>query len=335
MAEKALFQQLAEGIGAGESKLIPRIFEALIDENEAKVLLAAAPPATIDEISEKTGIPGDNIEKMIDPLFKKGLIFKSKKEGATRYYRVRSVPQLHDATALYLDASRDFLDLWKDYMAREWDEYGRKLEAILPQPVVRVIPVNISIEPQTQILAFDDVKSIVEGAKNLAVAKCSCRVIEGKCGRPLEVCIQVDRAADYAIERGTGRKLSKEETITILKMCEEEGLVHVTNNRRDPGHVICNCCDDCCLNWPSIKAGSKRWVVPSRFEAVVDAELCSGCETCLDRCFFDAISIEDDISIVDPEKCMGCGVCTVTCPNEAISLKEVRPADFVPVSGMT
>jgi Fe-S-cluster-containing hydrogenase component 2/DNA-binding MarR family transcriptional regulator len=330
MTDKALFQQLAEGIGAGESKLMPEIFEALIDENEARVLLAAAPPATIDEISEKTGIPGDNIEKMIDPLFKKGLIFKSKKEGATRYYRVRSVPQLHDATAVSLDASRDFLDLWKDYMATEWDGYGRRLEAILPQPVVRVIPVNISIEQQTQILAFDDVKSIVEGARNLAVTKCSCRVIDGKCGRPLEVCIQVDRAADYAIERGTGRKLNKEETITILKMCEEEGLVHVADNRRQPGHVICNCCDDCCLNWPSIKAGSKKWVVPSRFEAVVDAELCSGCETCLDRCFFDAISIEDDISTVDSEKCMGCGVCAVTCPTEAMSLKEVRPADFVP-----
>jgi len=330
MTDKGLYQQLAEGIGAGESKLIPRIFEALIDESEARVLLAAAPPATIDEISEKTGSPGDNIEKMIDPLFEKGLIFKSKKEGATRYYRVRSVPQLHDATALYLDASRDFLDLWKDYMATEWDEYGRKLEAILPQAAVRVIPVNISIQQQTQILTFDDVKGIVEGARNLAVAKCSCRVIDGKCGRPLEVCIQVNRAADYAIERGTGRKLSKEETITILKMCEEEGLVHVADNRREPGHVICNCCDDCCLNWPSIKAGSKRWVVPSRFEAVVDAELCSGCETCLDRCFFDAISIEDDISVVDPEKCMGCGVCTVTCPSEAMSLKEIRPADFVP-----
>ena len=145
MTDKGLYQQLAEGIGAGESKLIPRIFEALIDESEARVLLAAAPPATIDEISEKTGIPEDNIEKMINPLFEKGLIFKSKKEGATRYYRVRSVPQLHDATAVSLDASRDFLDLWKDYMATEWDEYGRLLETVLPQPVVRVIPVNISI----------------------------------------------------------------------------------------------------------------------------------------------------------------------------------------------
>jgi electron transport complex protein RnfB len=84
------------------------------------------------------------------------------------------------------------------------------------------------------------------------------------------------------------------------------------------------------LNWPSIRAGSKKWVLPSRFEAVVDAELCIACETCLDRCFFDAISMEDDISVVDPDKCMGCGVCTVTCPTEAISLKEVQPEDFVP-----
>ena len=35
---------------------------------------------------------------MIDPLFKKGLLFKSKKPDGTRYYRVRNVLQMHDST---------------------------------------------------------------------------------------------------------------------------------------------------------------------------------------------------------------------------------------------
>ena len=332
MTEKNVYQELAEAIGAGESALIPRIFEALADESEAQVLLAAAPAATVDEIAEKSGLSKRDIQKMLDPLFKKGLIFKSKKPGDLRYYRVRHVLQFHDATALAPDVSRETLDLWKEYMDTEWQDDFERFKSALPQPVVRVVPVNVSIDSTTRILAFDDVKSIVEGAKNLAVTNCSCRVIDGKCGKPLEVCMQVNRAADYALERGIGRKLSVDEAIEMLRMCEEEGLVHVSDNRKASGHVICNCCSDCCISWPSITPGVRKFVAPSRFEAQVDAELCSGCEVCLDRCFFGAVSMagENGTAVVDPEKCMGCGVCAVTCPTEAINLKETRPEDFVP-----
>jgi heterodisulfide reductase subunit A-like polyferredoxin len=77
--------------------------------------------------------------------------------------------------------------------------------------------------------------------------------------------------------------------------------------------------------------GPKKWVSPSRFEADVDSDLCTGCEACVGRCFFDALSVNEDMAAVDPEKCLGCGVCTVVCPTEALKLKEVRSADFVPV----
>ena len=79
MAEGTLYQKLAEAVGAGDSKYIPGIFETLTDEKEAKVLLAAAPPATIQELAQKTGLKEEEVEAMVDPLFKKGLLFKSKK----------------------------------------------------------------------------------------------------------------------------------------------------------------------------------------------------------------------------------------------------------------
>lgn len=333
MESQSVYKQLAEAIGASDSLIIPEIFHELIGEKEARVLLAASPPATIEEISAKSGIPKEEIEGMIEPLFKKGLIFTSVKEGQTRYYRVRTVPQFHDATAVAPDASKELLGLWRKYMDTEWSEYSRKIEALLPQPVVRVLPVNVSVEHTTQILAFEDVRSIVESARNLAVTKCSCRVITGApCGKPIDVCIQVNRAADYAIQRGTGRRLTKEEAVEMLKMCEEEGLVHVADNRQEVGHIICNCCEDCCLNWPSLRTGLKKWVVPSRFEARVDDDLCSGCELCTDRCYFDALKMDRKrgIAAIDPERCMGCGLCMVICPTGAISLKDVRPVSFIP-----
>ena len=87
------------------------------------------------------------------------------------------------------------------------------------------------------------------------------------------------------------------------------------------------------MNWPlSKEGGRKNFVLPSRFKAAVDAELCSSCETCADRCPFEAITMdgEGDTAMVDADKCWGCGVCLVTCPVEALSLEEVRPENFVP-----
>ena len=329
MTMESCYGQLAEAVGGGESKYIPGIFKSLTDEDEARLLLAASPPATAAELAEKTGLGEDKIEAMLVPLFKKGLLFKSRKADGVRYYRVRHILQMHDATAVMLDPPQKMLDLWKAFMAEEFDGFSRKLEEVLPAPIIRVIPVNITLTPKTHILAFDDVKNLVDEARSLAVTPCSCRVIDGACGKSLDVCMQFDKAADYALERGTGRELTKTEAVEMLKRCEEEGLIHVGDNRRSVGHVICNCCSDCCLNWPSIRTGLGKFVVPSRFLAVVDEERCVACETCLERCYFDAITVAES-AIVDPEKCMGCGLCLVACPEEAIGFDEVRPEDFVP-----
>ena len=330
MTQENMYQQLSEAIGAGDSKVIPDIFKMLADENEAKVLLAAAPPATLEELAEKTGIPKDDVEKMIEPLFKKGLLFKSKKPDATRYYRVRQLLQFHDATILAPDMPQDFFDLWKKYHATEFLRDHKRIEDILPRSAVRVVPVNVAVDPDIKVAAFDDVKQIVAKAGNLAVTNCTCRVIDGSCKLPLEVCIQVNKAADYAIERGSGRQLTKEETLDMLKMCEEEGLVHCVGNTRGLGHIICNCCQDCCINWPGDIKSTGKFTAPSRFTAAIDPDLCTSCETCLERCYFDAINIDDDTTEIDEEKCMGCGLCVVTCPEEALDLKEIRPEDFVP-----
>jgi Na+-translocating ferredoxin:NAD+ oxidoreductase RNF subunit RnfB len=156
-------------------------------------------------------------------------------------------------------------------------------------------------------------------------------VVDGKCGKPVEVCIQVNRAADYAMQRGTGRAISKEEALRILHLAEKEGLVHIVDNRQKVDHIICNCCRDCCIirRLPN----PQKFLDPSRFKALVNPEECIGCQACLDRCMFDAIVMEGDEpkARIIPEKCVGCGLCSITCPTEAISLKETRPPEIIPV----
>jgi len=330
MSEQSPYQEIAKLLGAPASKIIPKIVEMIADEKECKILMAAFPAATVSELSQKSGIPHEEVQAMVRPMFLKGLLFSSKKEGDPRYYRVKTVPQFHDSSILWKGATKEFYNLWKEYMDKEWRDFGKVIEAFLPKPVIRVIPVGATIESKAKVLAFEDVREIVNQARTLAVTPCTCRVIDGKCGKPVEMCIQINRAAEYALERGTGRALTREEALRLLHLAEKEGLIHVADNRQSVDHVICNCCRDCCLNWRL--PNPHKLVAPSRFQASVNAEECMGCQTCIDRCFFDAIYMEGDDpkACINPEKCVGCGVCTIPCPTEAITLKAVRPPESIP-----
>ena len=332
MINKDPYHQLAESMGYINSKVVPEILRKQTDLKEAELLLAAAPPAMVAELADKTGIPKDEVEQMIEPLFIKGMIFKSQKEGVVRYYRARHVIQFHDANLLTPGLSEEVLDLWREYDHNEWPGDQDVITQFMPNAAVRVIPVNISVPIETQILAFDDVTRMVEEARALAVVNCTCRMLHGDCGKPVEVCIQTDKAADYTLERGTGREITKDEAIEILKLCEEENLVHTVSNSRSGGNIICNCCDDCCVNWPGAVKYDTKFAAPSRFTASIDPAQCTGCGVCLDRCYFEAIVMdgEKEIAVISEENCMGCGLCLVACEFNALSLEETRAQDFIP-----
>jgi hypothetical protein len=63
MTQPDLYEQLTSAIGISESVIIPKIFKMLADEDEAKVILAAAPPATVEELAERSGVPAEKVEK--------------------------------------------------------------------------------------------------------------------------------------------------------------------------------------------------------------------------------------------------------------------------------
>jgi len=72
-------------------------------------------------------------------------------------------------------------------------------------------------------------------------------------------------------------------------------------------------------------------VARSSFVNQVDAILCNGCETCLDYCQFEALTMgEAAIVAVNAIRCVGCGVCVPACPNEALGLVS-RPEQEITV----
>ena len=55
--------------------------------------------------------------------------------------------------------------------------------------------------------------------------------------------------------------------------------------------------------------------------AKVNAELCTGCGTCVEACPVEAISLVDDKAKVDEDTCVDCANCVGECPTEAIRVE--------------
>jgi translation initiation factor RLI1 len=93
---------------------------------------------------------------------------------------------------------------------------------------------------------------------------------------------------------GFGRKnISVEESLGYVYDMEEQGMVHVSPNTSQVTST-CNCCPCCCMVLHSFLNYGNVWktLAPSRYRAVIDQEKCNGCQTCVERCHFEAVEMQ-------------------------------------------
>jgi H+/Na+-translocating ferredoxin:NAD+ oxidoreductase subunit B len=347
------YAELAKRLGYGESTRFRQILEFLMTPPQADLVVLL--PATPEDLAAKLNLPLERINSEIETLFLKGVVFPKNFQTRENPRFARSVGQFHDATQSILDlenkiydpeARKELYRLWEDFCENEWYPNQVKRFSGLEKPPTRIIPAYSAIKDLPDVQPYEDMREIIKAQKVTTVNSCSCRkrrnVVGLTCGHSHDVnCLQFNRGAEYAIVRGTGRQLNYEEAMELVDQIEQDGLVHNwPNDRRMTGTtVMCNCCVDCCMIWHPIDTHQgdigKMWE-KSRFQAQVNQDLCSGCQTCVDRCMFNAIEMvkvpgtKKLKAQVDPEKCFGCGVCVVTCEEQALKMKTVRPPDHIP-----
>jgi ferredoxin len=321
-----VYNKLTAKIGMGKSERISRLWSMICNEDEANLVLAL--PATVEAAAAKTGKSVEETAAMLARLYQKGVVFERVKDGATTFNPPRNFIQFHDATILWSEATVEYLDLWKDFIKNEYTGFIRMLDDAGMGPFMRIIPVNKSIEAGATVLPYEAAANMIKDSTKFAVANCPCRKAVRECDAPLDVCLQLNKGAEYAIKRGVGREITREEALDVLDRAEKAGLVHLTEQRPGVGNVLCNCCSCCCMALePLLKAGLKAFAVPSRFSATVIESACTGCGLCEDRCKADAITNANLLALVAAEKCIGCGLCSTVCPADAITLREIRPPD--------
>jgi len=245
--------------------------------------------------------------------------------------------------AIHPDKQRLF-ELWKRY--NEEESYGltaSRLDQVDTPPLIRVIPAWRSVLGNPNLQPWEDWREVFNEMDLISVVDCPCRLKVGACKRPINVCMNFDRNAQYDIASGHGRKVSVEEALQIMDEASTGGLIGmVVPNAKQVVHM-CNCCSDCCDGIVPLKLHDislDRLWAKSRYEAMVDQELCSGCQRCLDNCNFEALEmvpVEGTKKLkarVNTEKCFGCGSCYMVCEPHAIVMACVRPESHVPDTGV-
>ncbi|MDF1514216.1 MAG: 4Fe-4S binding protein [Anaerolineae bacterium] len=312
--------QLPGGFAPSETGAeIPLLQRLFTPEQAELAILLTLDPENAAAIAQKANLSADETQKRLEEMAQRGLIFAIyPDEGPTLYKAVPFVVGIYEfqVNRLSPELRQDLSDYWRTQKPRE------RKPAI---PQMRTIPVEQGIETRLQALPYEQATQLVEEQDRFAVAPCICRqhakLVGGGCDAPEETCLMFGEWADFYVKGGMGRSIDKDEVLEILAKADVANLVLQPTNSQHASAMCC-CCGCCC----GILNGYKRHPKPaeavaSAFIAAFDADLCTGCWTCLDRCQMEALTENGDHVAFNADRCIGCGLCVSTCPGGALTLE--------------
>jgi len=340
-----------------ESKLLMPMLEMRFTPEEAE-FLAGFPhmPTTIEQLSERYGLSTGELQGIMQPMMRKGFIYRVEGRSAVRY-------SLPDSLFVFyrMPGWRGEEGAWNRELAPLINRYYiDKMGADIlgyPTKILRAIPVAHTVADTRRILPYEDILDFMEREEYHTVSTCACRHRHNldpdfeTCEHETENCLHFGRLGRYIVQNDMGREISREETLEILEAAAEAGLVHSISNTREGMDTICNCCSCCCLmlepvkSLPSPQRGHQR----SNYMLDINHDTCKACGLCAKRCPVDALELKDkegvpkvDASgkklkardykevVYQADLCIGCGVCVYKCPTQSLSLVHRETEEDIP-----
>jgi len=317
----AFLDKQPAGFPATESGVELKILEKLFTPDEADLATSLRMfPEPASEIAGRCGASETETAEMLESMAEKGLVLRLKDGDRVYYQALQFLIGIHEYNVDRMDRE----------MAELFDEYLPYMKHVTTE--FRVVPVNTAIETTKSIATFDMARELVKNQEQMVEIPCICRMRQRElghgCDHTAHNCIIIGVAAQHFIDKDIGRRIGEEEAFRLLDIAEEEGLVLEPANMKE-SFSICCCCPCCCEILASLKMyDSPAEQVYSSFQAEVNPEICTSCETCIDRCPMDALIADNGAVRVDLKRCIGCGLCISTCESGAawlVSKDRMRP----------
>ncbi len=306
----------------------------MVDEDEMQLVVDIAHQhLDLQQVTNELTLSPAEASDLLDKAYSRCILDKLIEDGRTQY-KISNFYARLDHFVKYGNwqdipqedrkiINRRYFD---EFISRHKDNIERKMQGLEAENAL----------PNDTVMLLNEVEEMIEAAEEIVVQPCDCRKLGENCNRPVETCIWLDDGARQALDRGHGRRLTKEEAIQLLRHADKKGLMHTADSEwRERGlHAICNCCACDCYPFRAAQELGTKGVWPkSHYLAEYNAELCNQCGACVKRCHFEAFYHDGSIIEVDgkfkngvafdPEKCWGCGLCANTCPQGAIEMRNL------------
>ncbi|MFX0186218.1 MAG: ATP-binding protein [Candidatus Hodarchaeota archaeon] len=363
MSEKIWYEVASNFINAAKlpfpiNDTVIEVMKTIMTEEQAKFLLLFKKSSyNIDEVKTISNLDEDSLMKMLKDLMHIGAItgIPSRSTGIMVYRLTPFFPGVLEFTLMRGETGEKekklaklFDKFFKELVEMTQGNYDRIMKALKnANPIDRIIPVEEEVEiKEEKVFTFEEISKVIEKYDPIGLMTCYCRhrkdLLNDPCKKTKDRknCFSFGKAASFLISEGFAEQISKEEAKTILKQCEDDGLVHKGFHvHLDPERELdgmCNCCKCCCGTFDIHYAGGIPLMSLASHVANVNEDDCIGCGTCVEMCNAEAVELEDTLAVVNEDRCIGCGICAHFCPEKAMTLVRIEPRKvFVPPPKLT
>ena len=261
-------------------------------------------PKTTAEIAKLTGKSEERIVELLTDAANHGIVeynYENPKHEKQWYVQL-FVPGIAEMTNMVLWQVEKYPELADSFNKMTFLPLEGKTHLIPPGGDgvgMHVIPVEKAIPAKNESASIEHISHWLDKYDgHFSVGYCSCRNArrlfgEGSGEIQDDCCIGLGDFADYLVETGKGRYITREEVLQICQRAEDNGYVHqVTNiDGSDKIFGLCNCDLGVCFALRTSQYFNTPNLSASAYRAHVDKDNCVACGKCVEVCPAGAVKL--------------------------------------------
>ena len=278
---------------------------SLESDEQAEIMLKMGlrKPKTLEEIAKITGKDPKHVEELLEKAARTGAVeyHRENPQHEKQYYVQLFVPGIAEMTNMVRWQVDKYPELGEQFNKMTYLPLAGKTHLMPPGGAgigMHVIPVESAIKTENQSLPIEHISHWLDKYDNFSVGYCSCRNARRMTGEGSgeildDCCIGLGDYADYLVETGKGRRITKEEALAICQRAEENGYVHqITNiDGTDKIFGLCNCDVGVCFALRTSQLFNTPNLSASAYRAHVNKDNCVACGKCVEICPAGAVKL--------------------------------------------